>query len=83
MNAVRRLVAVLGALALASVLPGAVRADAVGMLDPELSRVCGGSAHAPNCTTDQVGLACCAVAFFLIAGLGVLTVLRSGRKEKQ
>lgn len=65
------------------VLVGTAHADAVGLFDPELARLCGGSAHAPRCSTDQVGLACCALGFFVVAGTGVLAVLLRGRKEKQ
>ncbi len=68
----------------ASLVPaGPARADVVGVLDPELAEICGGSAHAPNCRTEHVGMACCAGALLLVAGLGVAGVLLAGKREKQ
>lgn len=62
---------------------GPAHADVVGVLDPELAQICGGSAHAPNCRTEHVGMACCAGGFLLVAGLGVVALLLAGKKEKR
>ena len=80
----RLLVFALVVVGLASVVPAAAaHADAVGMLDPELAEICGGSAHSPSCRTEPVGMACCAGGFLLVAGLGVVGVALASREEKQ
>jgi hypothetical protein len=70
-------------LALVLSLPAAsASADVVGMLDPELSQICGGSAHAPNCRSEDVGMACCGLGVLVLVAGGALLAMR-GRREKQ
>ena len=55
-------------------LPAPVRADAVDVLDPELARICGGTAHHPNCQTSVVLSGGCCLGVVALGGLAVLLV---------
>jgi hypothetical protein len=71
------------ALLLALVLlgtPMAARADAVGVWDPTLAEICGGSAHNPRCSPPRVGLCCCGT--FGLASIGVVLFFTMGRRQK-
>ena len=56
------------------------RADAVGMFDPELAQICGGSMHHPGCSSDQAFLAVCCCGGFGLAAIGVLVFFTMGRR---
>ncbi len=68
------------AIVLASAAPALARADAVGMFDPELARVCGGSAHDPRCSSELLGLCCC--GGFVLVAMGVAVFFTMGRRER-
>ena len=64
--------------------PGVAHADAVGPFDPDAARICGGSAHDPNCSPSLLFGACCALTSLAIAGVGVAAFARgraTGQRE--
>ncbi len=71
---------VLGMLALLMLVAPRAEADAVGVLDPEAARLCGGSAHNPRCPPDLLGGACCGFVVLGGAIVGLRGLLR-GKAE--